>query len=386
MNFKFKSLFVAIITATLLVSCSDNNDVPVTKVSKKLVIENYAAIVLQNYKDALTDAQALETAINTFATSPTDANFTAAKAAWKTSRESYGTTEAFRFASGPIDIDDNAPEGLLNSWPLDENYIDYVDTDANAGIINNPTTYPTITKASLLGVNQPGSNEKSVSIGYHAVEFLLWGQDLTDPADKKAGQRAYTDYTTAANADRRKEYLKVCADLLTDHLQLLVTAWEGTYKTTFLALSEDVALKNIFTGIAILTKGELSGERIFVAYDNKAQEDEHSCFSDNTDRDIRLNLDGIVNVYNGTYKNISGPSLKDLVNETNATIGTQIATALTTAQAAVNATASPFDFAISDATERPKVLVSVNSLNSLGDKFVEGGTAIGLKISAELPD
>ncbi|WP_299158668.1 imelysin family protein [uncultured Tenacibaculum sp.] len=386
MNFKFKSLFVAIITATLLVSCSDNNDVPLTKVSKKLVIENYAAIVLQNYKDALTDAQALETAINTFATTPTEANFTTAKAAWKTARESYGTTEAFRFASGPIDIDDDAPEGLLNSWPLDENYIDYVDTDANSGIVNNPTTYPTITKASLLGVNQPGSNEKSVSIGYHAIEFLLWGQDLTAPADKKAGQRAYTDYTTKSNADRRKEYLKVCADLLTDHLQLLVTAWEGSYKTTFLALSEEVALKNMFTGIAILTKGELSGERIFVAYDNKNQEDEHSCFSDNTDRDIRLNLNGIVNVYNGTYKNISGPSIKDLVNEAKATLGSEIATALTAAQTAVNATATPFDFAISDATERPKVLVSVNSLNSLGDKFVEGGTAIGLKISAELPD
>ncbi len=384
---KIKLLLTALTSTFLLVSCNENNDViPTNKISKKEVIENYANIVLQNYKNALTDAEALETTISTLTTTPTKANLTAAKTAWKAARESYGTTEAFRFASGPIDMNDDAPEGLLNSWPLDENYIDYVQGDANSGIINNPTMYPTIDKASLLGINQPGSNEKSVSIGYHAIEFLLWGQDLTLPSEKKAGQRAYTDYTSAANADRRKEYLKVCADLLTDHLQLLVNAWEGSYKTTFLALSEDTALKNMFTGIAILTKGELSGERIFVAYDNKDQEDEHSCFSDNTDRDIRLNLDGIINVYNGTYKNISGPSLKDLVNETNTTLGTQVSTSLATAETTINATATPFDFAISDTTERPKVLLSVNSLNNLGDKFVEGATALGLQISADLPE
>ena len=385
MNFKFKSLFVAIITATLLVSCSDNNDIPVTKVSKKLVIENYAAIVLQNYKDALSDAQALETAINTFATTPTDANFTAAKNAWKTARESYGPTEAFRFYDGPIDNSVTGPEGLINSWPLDENYIDYVDGAPNSGIINDPVTYATIDKATLLGANQKGKVEKNVAVGYHAIEFLLWGQDLTAPADKKAGQRAYTDYTTATNADRRKEYLKVCGDLLTDHLQLMVDAWTGTYKTTFLALADDVALKNIFTGIAVLTNGELKGERIFTAYDNKNQEDEHSCFSDNTDRDIRLNLDGVVNVYNGVYKNISGPSLKDLVNEANASLGAEVTAAITTATAAVNDTASPFDFAISDATERPKVIVAVNALNVLGkNKFAEAATAIGLKIATEI--
>jgi putative iron-regulated protein len=389
---KFNFNYVAIlILSVIITSCSDSEEpvIPVNNVNKGEVIENYANIVLQSYTDALTDAQALETAINTFTNSPTEANFTATKQAWKIARESYGPTEAYRFANGPIDIDDDAPEGLLNSWPLDENYIDYVDGASDSGIINNPSMNPTIDKATLLDVNQPGTEEASVSIGYHAIEFLLWGQDLTDPSEKLAGQRPYTDFVdggTALNQDRRREYLKVCADLLTDHLQLLVDAWSGTYKSTFLGLPQETALKNMFTSIAILTKGELAGERVFVAYDNRDQEDEHSCFSDNTDRDLRLNLEGVLNVYNGTYKTISGASLKDLVTEANETKGLEVNAAIANASTLVNATATPFDFAISNETERVKVLASVNGLNDLGDKFVEGASAVGIIISADLPD
>ncbi|CAM1333344.1 imelysin family protein [Tenacibaculum aestuariivivum] len=385
MNFNFKYAFFACLNL-LIVSCSDdNNNTPTSKVSKKEVIENYANIVLQNYKDALKDAQALETAIAIFTTTPTQENFTTAKAAWKTSRESYGTTEAFRFYNGPIDNTETGPEGLINSWPLDENYIDYVEGAANAGIINTPTVYPVINKEILIDANQKGDVEKNVAVGYHAIEFLLWGQDLTAPSEKKAGQRAYTDYTTKTNADRRKQYLNVCAALLTDHLQLMVDAWTGSYKTSFLSLSENIALKNIFTGIAVLTNSELKGERIFTAYDNKNQEDEHSCFSDNTDRDIRLNLDGIINVYKGSYKNSNGPSLEDLVNEANPVLGAEISTAISTAYTTINNTASPFDFAITDTTERTKIVIAINALNDLGkNKFSEAATAIGIKISSQI--
>ena len=49
----------------------------------------------------------------------------------------YSPTEVFRFYGGPID-DDNGPEGLLNAWPLDEVFIDYVLGNPDAGIINDP--------------------------------------------------------------------------------------------------------------------------------------------------------------------------------------------------------------------------------------------------------
>lgn len=375
-----------------MVSCSDDDDSGITDqsaIKKSAVIENYANLVFKNYQDAYDGAKALQAAINTFVDAPTEINFEAAKTAWKAARETYGQTEAFRFASGPID-DTDGPEGLLNAWPLDENYVDYVSGNANSGIINDAKTYPTIDKVALEALNEEGS-EKNISVGYHAIEFLLWGQDNSNPSDKKAGERPYTDFVdggTAANQDRRRAYLAACAELLLDHLQLLLDEWktDGTYRSTFIALDEDIALKNMLTGISTLIKSELAGERVFVAYDNQDQEDEHSCFSDNTHRDLRLNLAGAANVFRGTYSSVNGSSLEDLITEKNPQLGAQIVAQLVLAESAVNATAEPFDFAISDATERPKVLAAVNALRALGDKFVEGGTELGITVSTELPE
>ncbi len=383
-----------LLAATLfLIACSGNDDggdpsPDPDKTEKSQVISTYASLVYQNYQDAYIAALDLKAAIDLFISAPDETTFQAARDAWKVAREPYGQTEAFRFSNGPIDTGDG-PEGLLNAWPLDENYVDYVAGEAMSGIINDPATYPNIDPQTLEALNEAGG-ESNISVGYHAIEFLLWGQDNTAPADKLAGQRPYTDFVdggTAANQDRRRAYLSVTAGLLVDHLKEVLDAWaiDGSYRPEFLALDEDTALKNMLNGISALAKSELAGERIFVAYDNQDQEDEHSCFSDNTHRDIRLNLAGIANVYRGSYGAISGPSLADLITESDPELGAGITASLAAAESAVAETAIPFDFAISDAGERPKVLAAVQALRALGDKFVEGGAAIGINVSTELP-
>lgn len=371
-------------------SSNDNDNKESSVVTKKQVITNYADIVYANYKKAYDDAILLETAIKTFTTNPTDANFTAAKTAWKTSRESYGTTEAFRFANGPIDGDDNGPEGLLNSWPLDENFIDYVDGAANAGIINDLTDYPVINKTVLEGLNEDGG-EKNISVGYHAIEFLLWGQDLTAPSAKLPGQRKYTDYVagasgTATNQARRASYLNACADLLTDNLDYLVQQWKsgGVYRTKFLALSENDAIKNIYLGITTLVTAELPIERMQVALENADQEDEHSCFSDNTHRDIALNLQGVINVYQGKYGSIDGPSLEDLVKQADVTAYNETLTSLNSSTTKVAAILIPFDLAISggpDSVEGAKVKTAVQQLKNFGANLLAGAVKINVIVN-----
>lgn len=371
-------------------SSNDNDNKESSVVTKKQVITNYADIVYANYKKAYDDAVLLETAIKTFTTTPTDANFTAAKTAWKTSRESYGTTEAFRFANGPIDGDDNGPEGLLNSWPLDENFIDYVDGAANAGIINDLTDYPVINKTVLEGLNEDGG-EKNISVGYHAIEFLLWGQDLTAPSAKLPGQRKYTDYVagasgTATNQARRASYLNACADLLTDNLDYLVQQWKsgGVYRTKFLALPENDAIKNIYLGITTLVTAELPIERMQVALENADQEDEHSCFSDNTHRDIALNLQGVINVYQGKYGSIDGPSLEDLVKQADVTAYNETLTSLNSSTTKVAAILIPFDLAISggpDSVEGAKVKTAVQQLKNFGANLLAGAVKINVIVN-----
>ncbi|WP_299122882.1 imelysin family protein [uncultured Tenacibaculum sp.] len=395
---KILGLTILLASATF-VSCSDSNDVnPATAIENKKTefVANYVNIVEANYNDALVKTKELKTAIDAFVAAPDANKFQTAKDAWLASREPYGQTEAYRFYDGPIDGANGEPEGYINAWPLDEALIDYVATgtggqqtsDDRQNIVNNLAKYPTLSKQVLRDIAGYNNNESNVTMGYHAIEFLLWGQDSSTPADKKAGQRIYTDYTTATNADRRKQYLKLATEILVDDLQSVVDQWKdgAAYRKSFLALAKNDAIDKILTGAAKLSNGELAGERMTVAVKNQNQEDEHSCFSDNTHRDIFLNAQSINNIINGTYKKvdgttISGTSLLDVLTLVKAS---EAATLKTTAAAVMQkvkviSDAKYFDNQIIGETidnNTKPVMSAVSSLEKQGDELAQAGKTI----------
>ncbi len=355
--------------------------------------ETYAEIVYASYVDSLTTAQTLRAALDAFIANPSEATHQAAKLAWLAAQEPYGQTEVYRFYGGPIDGEDG-PEALLNSWPLDEAFIDYVEGAPNAGIINHSEQYPEITQELLVELNQVDS-EESVTTGYHAIEFLLWGQDFNDDGP---GDRPYTDYIkggTAANPERRAAYLLATADLLVQHLEELVAAWEpnqpDTYRAAFLALAPEEATRRILTGMGVLSKSELAGERIFTALDNQDQEDEHSCFSDNTHRDIITNAQGIRNVYLGSYTRldgrvIEGTGLQHVVALVDPELNDRVLALSEQVQTAVETIHVPFDQGIILTNTRPQILDTVYLLQDQGDAFAEIATALGVQINTALPE
>lgn len=385
-------LFAALLLLTVgvLSACSMGNNSANTK---KEVVDNYAAMVYASYEDSYNEAVKLQTAVNAFVAAPSEETLTAAKTAWLAAREPYGQTEVYRFYGGPID-DEDGPEGIINSWPMDEGYVDYVEGAPESGIINDAATYPEITQEVILGLNQSDS-EEGVTTGYHAIEFLLWGQDLS--ADGP-GTRPYTDYVeggTAANPDRRAAYLQAVTDRLLVDLASVRDEWApdvaGNYRATFVALPADEAIQHMMTGMGVLAKSELAGERIFTAYDNQDQEDEHSCFSDNTHRDIYNNALGVQNVYLGQYRRVdgstvSGTSLKDLVASANSGISEELTTMLADSLTLSNSMLVPFDQAIVVAEARPVVLDTVNRLQDSGDKIAEAASALSIQINTALPE
>ncbi|HIG73656.1 MAG TPA: iron-regulated protein [Bacteroidetes bacterium] len=385
---RYALFFLAFALAGFLGAC-DSND---TDDLKAAAVETYADIVYASYQDAYDAAVEMDAAIDAFIATPTEATLATARQAWLDAREPYGQTEAYRFSNGPID-DADGPEGLLNAWPMDESYVDYVMGESgivSTGIINSDApAYATIDADLLEGLNEEGG-EENVSVGYHAIEFLLWGQDLSETGP---GNRPVTDYTTAPNADRRAQYLATVSDLLLVHLGEMVAEWapgqSGNYRATFLAQDADQALADVFTGIGTLAKSELAVERMFVAVNNQDQEDEHSCFSDNTHRDIVTNAQGIANVWRGSYtrtdgSTVSGTSLADVVAEENAEFAAEVNGYTSTVLTAVNAIPDPFDRAIIN--EQTVVLEAVDALQDLGDAFVVAAAEIGLTINNELPD
>ncbi len=395
---KIKALLSLSASALLMfTNCSsDDNNTPITPpATKAAVIQNYTNIVYQSYKDSYDRAVELQTAINTFTDTPTEANFTSAKNAWLTAREPYGQTEVYRETNGPIDTPDGGTEGQINAWPLDENYIDYV-RDGSGGVTSNGIindTSITIDEATLIGANEGGTGvpEKNISTGYHAIEFLLWGQDFADPSNGLAGQRPYTDYVTGAigtnqNQDRRATYLKVVTDILVKDLKALVDTWVegGTYRTTFLALPEDTALKNIINGAFFISGNELAVERMSVAVE-QSQEDEHSCFSDNTHRDINGNALGVNNVIFGRYGNITGASFYDLVNLTDPIQAEKLKVAADNATAKVNVIVnsdSKFDILIGQETiSSPGVILeAVGALQTQAAEISAAASSINIEL------
>ncbi|MGH1503486.1 MAG: imelysin family protein [Acidimicrobiales bacterium] len=372
---------LALLPATL-VACGDDGASDETTTA---VVETYAEGVYTSYVATLDSATAMDAAIDAFVADPTDSTLAAAKDAWIAARDIYGPTEAFRFYGGPIDDEETGPEGLINAWPLDEAYIDYVEGDATAGIVNDAETYPEITADLLVSLNEDGG-EANISTGWHAIEFLLWGQDLSLDGP---GERPVSDFTTADNADRRAAYLAVASDLLLVHLGDLVDAWApdaDNYRADFVALESDEALRHIITGIGELSRGELAGERMNVAYAERSQEDEHSCFSDNTVADIVGNAQGIANVVTGSYEGSSGTGLADLVAEVDEDLADRLVAEVEASVDTVAAIPSPFDQHLVDGVSdddpgRVAIVAGMDALELQTETIVEVAEALGVTIS-----
>lgn len=376
MNIRPKGIAIAMpLLLSLTIGACGNNETEDATIptNAKAALLNYSNIVHASYVDSIDEAKKMDAAINTFITTPTAPNLKAAQDAWRASREPYLQTEVYRFYDGPIDNPDDGPEGLLNAWPLDENYIDYVIGDDASGLVNDSSV--TLTAATLTEKNEQGG-EKNIATGYHAIEFLLWGQD-TDPAT--AGQRPHTDYLTdgtgtATNQERRGVYLKVVSALLLTHLQQVADAWapgQDNYRKAFEATTPDEGLRRVLTGMIVLSGFETGGERLQTALDSGEQEDEHSCFSDNTHRDMVQDIVGVQNVWRGVYvkvdgSKIEGTGIKDVVQAVDPDLANKLGKQIDQSVAAAKALKTPFDqeIASDNAEGRARVQALITSLRA----------------------
>ncbi|AGB42548.1 peptidase [Mesorhizobium sp. B2-3-14] len=315
----------------------------------KAVIKTYSDIALAKYEDSLTTARTLDKAVDALLANPSAETLNAARDAWKAARVPYQQTEVYRFGNKVVDD----WEGEVNSWPLDEGLIDYVaksygtESDANslytANVIANKEIEingkkidaATLSPEFLSGtLQQAGGIEANVATGYHAIEFLLWGQDLhgTGPG---AGERPYTDYDlkncTGGNCDRRAQYLKSATDLLVSDLQKMVNDWkeDGAARKNLVDGEPNTAISIIFTGMGSLSYGELAGERMKLGLLLHDPEEEHDCFSDNTYNSHLYDAVGIRAAYHASYTRldgtvVSGPSVHDMVKAADPAIDKEL--------------------------------------------------------------
>lgn len=345
------------------------------------VAAHYAALVHANYEDALAAARAMQQRIGAFVKSPSADGLEAARKSWLAAREVYGQTEAFRFYGGPID-DDNGPEGRINAWPMDESFVE--SQDGRKGLIADRQF--AITKKNLAAQNERGG-EENIATGWHAIEFLLWGPDTSDTGP---GNRGFEDYVDGKhpNAARRRQYLTAVTELLVDDLSFLVRAWAPgakNYRASFEKGGRE-SVRRILVGLGSLSRGELAGERLEVALSTQDQEDEHSCFSDNTHRDAVTNALGIRNVWLGEYKRLDGSvlqgaSLRELVASRDAALAERTTKQIAASVEAAEAIQAPFDQEILGGRDAPgpqRIQKTIASLTAQSKDLVAAAAAIGI--------
>lgn len=347
------------------------------------VVECHAAWCHDTYAEVEERAKELLAAVEALLESPDEPHLAAAREAWGRARDVYGTTEVLRFHDGPIE----PLEPLLNAWPVDEAYIDYVVGRPSSGIINDPAGFPSL-GASVLELSNERGGEANICVGWHAIEFMLWGQDLDDDGP---GARPATDFELGAtdHAERRREYLVTVCRLLVDHVAELRAAWSpdrDNYRRRFES-EVQASVRRILVGATVLTAFELGGERLTVAYDTRDQEQEHSCFSDRTWHDFVANQNGLVEVLCGpTVDGERRPGLLALVDERRPELGKLVRGALDRTTAAIEAIPQPFDRAMrgdDDSEGRRAIDAAIRALEEQTDALLIVGKELGHDLPLE---
>lgn len=352
------------------------------------VVSHYADLAVAKYGDSLIGAERLRDAIGDLIDNPSAETLAAAREAWLVARRHYQQTEVYRFGNAIVDD----WEGRVNAWPLDEGLIDYVAGDYGvdgtdnafykANVIANPDLTiggsaldaAVIDVALLRSLHEIDEVEANVATGYHAIEFLLWGQDLngTGPG---AGDRPWTDYSlnqcSNGNCDRRGAYLSAAADLLIQDLNEMVASWQegGEARVAVTEAPDAAGLTAILTGMGSLSYGELAGERMKLGLLLHDPEEEHDCFSDNTHNSHYYDAEGIRNIYLGRYTRFNGepmegPALADLVKAVSPEADAVLRARLEATRVAMTALLVPaemgqmsYDQMIAEGNERGNALV-----------------------------
>ena len=213
-----------------------------------------------------------------------------------------------------------------------------------------------------------------------------------------------TDYSVddGDKDDRRKAFLNTTSELLVDNLQTMVQAWETNTTTNYRAAllgyhsdsSKNIAtadaLTDIMAGMGVFIKSELANERMAVAIQTPSEEDEHSCFSDNTHRDIALNYKGFINVLKGQYDGqtevMGGVSMYDYLPTSVQSEVDDVIDQIDEGVSIINITAKTsehFDYQIKEGSvTRENAYDTKTYMRDLGDTMIDVAAVFGISLTA----
>jgi len=370
------------------------------------IIKRYANLAFKIYEETYTKTVELKNAVDEYVNDPSNqTKLIAVRNKWREARQKYLLTETLRFSDGPIDNPDilfvevdGSPtelEGLINAWPMDEQFNECYLIGSNI-IGGSGCTQRPLDENSLINFNAENDREENVATGWHPIEYLLWGQDDADATkDPGRGLTQTIHYFTSdpTFSPRRRTYLKNATNILLNHIKMLKDSWDPSDQNSYYHkfVNDPNALKKIITGFASFSKNELAAERLN-GIDTRDQEDEHSCFSDTTNQDFYYNALGIKIFFTGDYNGEEGIGLDTI----SGIYAERILRQLNLTLDGMNPEIAPtYDVVIvpnapGRTTEHEDQYTNIKfnlrpALNNVGFDFVEIGTNLGFTIIPRIP-
>ncbi|MCG8414936.1 MAG: hypothetical protein MI746_12020 [Pseudomonadales bacterium] len=270
------------------------------------LLENYFFQIDSDYSAVAESLATLQSDIESFLSSPSESTLVSARTSWIAANSQYELTSAHRYFADAVLPEDLSLEFFqvqyqINHWPILPGYLDYVDGYPNSGIVNDMTV--SLDSANLR--QQHGAFDiNETSIGFHVIEFLLWGENLggDDPrpytdflpqTELSAQQRSDGMEVSQLSNNRRRLYLQTSAQVLRDDFQTFMSLWaEGSsaLRTELAAESGTGLLLNVLDGLTGLLTEELLVRSLYPMLNGDFNESLPSAFSKSSQNAVSSHL------------------------------------------------------------------------------------------------
>tara|TARA_B110000858_G_scaffold157616_1_gene180449 strand:+ start:31055 stop:32335 length:1281 start_codon:yes stop_codon:yes gene_type:complete len=248
---------IAILATMFLVGCSD--DVPKSQhteaaketippstfelfnpelsTSAKEIALDYVSQIGSDLSQAGIEIDNFRSSIRTFIDDTSDENLNNSRQAWSGAHSAYELTALHRYFILQL-LEEQSSLALLqlqyqiNHWPIVPGYIDYVNGYPDSGIVHDINVN---LDSDTLREQHGAFDVSEVTLGFHVIEFLLWGYDtnfVTRPTDDYRAveelsseelERGYSLEQLSNN--RRRLFLNVAADTLVENFRALQSFW-----------------------------------------------------------------------------------------------------------------------------------------------------------------
>ena len=247
---------IAVLAPLLLVGCNDEaagpqsiesvNEItpsvfellnPELSASAKEIVLKYVEQIDTDLIQAGIEIEKFQSSIVTLADHVSSENLSLSKQAWLDAHSAYELTTLHRYFATQLLGEQNSLALMqlqyqINHWPIIPGYIDYVNGYPDSGIVYDINV--TLDVDSIR--EQHGAFDiYEVTLGFHVIEFLLWGYDTDSVARPAADFDAVLELTPEETEsgysleqlsnNRRRLFLAVAADTLVEDFRALQSLW-----------------------------------------------------------------------------------------------------------------------------------------------------------------